>query len=241
MIQAITFDLWNTLIANKSHSEQRVQFFFEFLQEREIFIPFDELKNAYDKKFHFSEVTFEEIEFRHIYTVDRILNVLKEIKTEISKADLDHLRQEFESMMLQDPPQLKDGVKKTLEELVSSYQIGLISNTGVTPGRILSEVLDDHGILDFFDVSVFSDESGFFKPHPKMFKIPLKKLKCKAQNAIHIGDILETDIKGANDYNMFSVWVNNSNKPKPINIQPDYEIQQIYEVVKIVSNHNEEK
>jgi len=236
MIQAITFDLWNTLITNKSHSEQRLQYFFQFLQEREIFIPFEDLKNAYDKKFHFSEVTFEEIEFRHIYTVDRILNVLKEIKTEISKADLEHLRQDFESMMLQDPPQLKEGVKKTLEELVSSYQIGLISNTGVTPGRILSKVLDGHDILDFFDVTVFSDESGFFKPHPKMFKMPLKKLKCKAQNAIHVGDILETDIKGANDYKMYSIWINDSDKPKSIYIQPDYEIQQIYEIVKIVSD-----
>ena len=218
-----------------------MQSFFQFLQEREIFIPFDELKDAYDKKFHFSEVTFEEIKFRHIYTVDRILNVLNEIKAEISKTDLDHLKQDFESMMLQDPPQLKDGVKKTLEELVSSYQIGLISNTGVTPGRILSKVLDSHEILDFFDVTVFSDESGLFKPHPKMFKIPLKKLKCKAQNTIHVGDILETDIKGANDCKMYSVWINDSNKLKSVNIQPDYEIQQIYEVVKIISNHNEEK
>jgi len=138
--------------------------------------------------------------------------------------------------MLQDPPLLKNGVKKTLEELASRYQIGLISNTGVTPGRILSKVLEDHEILNFFDVTVFSDESGFFKPHPKMFKIPLKKLKCKAQNAIHVGDILETDIKGANESKMYSVWINDSNKPKLPNIQPDYEIQQIYETVKIVSD-----
>lgn len=235
MIQAITFDLWNTLISNKHYSEQRVQFFFQFLQEREIFIPFDEFESAFNKKFHFSEVTFEEIEFRHIYTVDRIINVLNEIKAEISKADLNQLKQDFEPMMLLDPPQLKDGVKKTLEELVSNYQIGLISNTGVTPGRILSKVLEDHEILDFFDVTVFSDESGFFKPYPKMFKIPLKKLKCKAQNAIHVGDILETDIKGANDCKMYSVWINDSNITKSINIQPDYEIQHIYEVVKIVN------
>ncbi|MFW9877349.1 MAG: HAD family hydrolase [Candidatus Thorarchaeota archaeon] len=238
MIQAITFDLWNTLIVNKFYSEERLQIFFQFLQEREIFIPFVDLKIAFEEKFHFYEVTFEEIDFRHIYTIDRILNVLREIKIEISKEDLDQLRQEFECIMLQDPPQLKDGVKETLEELVSSYQLGLISNTGVTPGHILSKVLDDHEILDFFDVTVFSDESGFFKPHPKMFKIPLKKLKCNAQNAIHIGDILETDIKGANDCKMYSVWINDTNKPKSINIQPDFEINQIYEVVKILHDLN---
>ena len=236
MIEVITFDLWNTLITNKSYSGQRLQIFFQFLQERDIFITFEELRTAFNSRFHFSEVTFEEIEFRHIKTIDRILNVLKEIKTEISKADLDYLTQELEVMMLQDPPLLKDGVKKTLEELASSYQIGLISNTGVTPGRVLSKVLDDHTILDFFDATVFSDESGFFKPHPNMFKMPLKKLKCKAQNAIHVGDMLETDIKGANDCKMFSVWINDSNIINSINIQPDYEIQHIYEVVKIVSD-----
>ncbi|MFX1531278.1 MAG: HAD family hydrolase, partial [Promethearchaeota archaeon] len=83
---------------------------------------------------------------------------------------------------------------------------------------------------------VFSDESGFFKPHPMMFKIPLEKLKCKAQNAIHVGDRLETDIKGANDYKMYSVWFNDSDNPNSLEIQPDYEIQEIYEVIKIVND-----
>ena len=236
MIEVITFDLWNTLIINKFYSEERLQFFFQFLQDREIFIPFDELRNAYEEKFHFSEVTFEELEFRHIYTIDRILNVLQKINIEISKKNLDLLRIEFESVMLNDPPQLKEGVKKTLEELASRYKIGLISNTGVTPGPILRKVLESHGILNFFDVTVFSDESGYFKPHPIMFKLPLEKLKCKAQNAIHVGDMLETDIKGANDFKMYSVWFNESKSPISLEIKPDYEIQQIYEVIKIVND-----
>ncbi|MFW9941850.1 MAG: HAD family hydrolase [Candidatus Thorarchaeota archaeon] len=234
MIEAITFDLWNTLITNKSYSKERLQFFFQFLQEREIFIPFDELQNAYEERFHFSEVTFEEIEFRHIYTRDRILNVLNEINIEISKTNLDILREELESMMLKDPPQLKQGVKKTLEELAPRYKIGLISNTGVTPGPIIRKILDIHDILDFFDIAVFSDESGFFKPHLSMFKIPLEKLECKAQNAIHVGDMLETDIKGANESKMYSVWINDSNSPKSKTIQPDYEILKIYEIIQIV-------
>ncbi|MFW9873236.1 MAG: HAD family hydrolase [Candidatus Thorarchaeota archaeon] len=239
MVEVITFDLWNTLIANKSYSELRVQFFFQFLQEREVFIPFNELRNAYDKKFHFSEVTFEEIEFRHIYTIDRILNVLKEIKIEISKVNLDLLRQEFESMMLQDPPHLKEGVKKTLEFLSQYYYIGLISNTGVTPGKILNRVLEEYNILQYFDSTVYSDETGLFKPHPKMFKISLEKFKCKPQNAIHIGDLLETDIKGAKDFKMKTIWINDMNSQKSTEIFPDYEIKQISEVIQIVRNLNQ--
>ena len=234
MIQAITFDLWNTLFSNKSYSELRLQLFFRFLKERKISIPFDQFKNAFDAKFHFSEVTFEEIKFHHIYTEERILNVLEEINVKIPQTDVDLLTREFESEMLQDPPPLKKGVKNTLEELAPDYQIGLISNTGVTPGKVLSKVLDEYGILQFFEATIYSDETGLFKPHPKMFEIPLKKFNCSPLNAIHIGDMLETDIKGAKDFKMKTIWLNDRNSPKTTEIFPDYEIKQISGVIQII-------
>ncbi len=234
MIQAITFDLWNTLFTNKSYSEQRIQQFFHFLQEKKIFILFDQIKNAFDAKFHFSEVTFEEIEFHHIYTEERILSVLEEVNVKITQSDVDLLTREFESEMLQDPPPLKKGVKKTLQELAPDYQIGLISNTGVTPGRVLNKVLDEYGILQFFEATIYSDETGLFKPHPKMFEIPLDKFNCRPQNAIHIGDLLETDIKGAKDFKMNTIWLNDINSPKTTEILPDYEIKKISEVIQII-------
>lgn len=234
MIQAITFDLWNTLFSNKSYSEQRIQKFFLFLQERKFFIPFDQFKNAFDDKFHFSAVTFEEIKFHHIYTEDRILSVLEELNIKIPQSDVDLLTREFEPMMLQNPPPLKKGVKKTLEDLSPDYQIGLISNTGVILGKVISKVLDEYGILQFFDATIYSDETGLFKPHPKMFEIPLTKLNCSPLNAIHVGDMLETDIKGAKDYKMHTIWVNDRNYPKSTEIIPDFEIKQISEVIQII-------
>jgi putative hydrolase of the HAD superfamily len=236
MIQAIMFDLWNTLFINKSYSKQRLEHLFQFLQKRQNFLSFDELRSAYNKRFHLSEVTFEEIEFRHIYTEDRISNVLSELNITISKDNMEIIKQDLESQMLQDPPLLKPGVKKTLVELAPNYQIGLISNTGVTPGRILSKLLDVYEILDLFDVKIFSDETGYFKPHPKMFEIPLKKLRCKAQNAIHIGDMLETDVKGANEFQMTSIWFNDANKTESLEIKPNYEIREISEVIQIIKD-----
>jgi len=237
-VEVITFDLWNTLLSNKPYTEKRLQRFFSFLKERKILIPFDQFKKAFNAKFHFSEVTFEEINFQHIYTEERILSVLEEINVKILESDIDLLTREFESMMLQDPPMLKKGVKNTLEELTPDYQIGLISNTGVTPGSILSKVLDEYGILQIFDATIYSDETGLFKPHPKMFEIPLNKFNCSPQNAIHIGDMLETDIKGAKDYKMHTIWLNDSNLPKSTEILPDYEIKQISEVIQIIRDFN---
>lgn len=234
MIQAITFDLWNTLFSPKSYSELRLKQFYQFLQERKIFISFDKFEKAFHTKFHFSEVTFEEIEYRHIYTEDRILRVLESIGVKIPQPDVEMLKKKFESEMLQDPPLLKMGVKKTLEALAPEYNVGLISNTGVTPGKTISSVLEEYNILQYFDLTVYSDEIGLFKPHPKMFEIPLDKFHCSPQNAIHIGDMLETDITGAKDYKMKTIWVNNGNSPKPTVILPDYEIKQISEVIQII-------
>jgi putative hydrolase of the HAD superfamily len=204
------------------------------LEKQEIYIPFNVVENAYHDKFHFEEVTFEDINFHHIYTEERISRVCKELDLKIAEEEIEKLRREFESLMIDDPPLLKFGVMKTLEELAQDYQLGLISNTGVTPGPIISRVLEQYGILQYFDVTIYSDETGLFKPHPKMFEIPLNELNCKATNAIHIGDMIETDVKGANEFDMLSIWINDSNVNNTTDIEPDYEISQIYDAVPII-------
>ncbi|MHA2037841.1 MAG: HAD family hydrolase [Promethearchaeota archaeon] len=234
MIQAIFFDLWNTLFSNKSYSVRRITQFYNFLQERQIFLSFEQFEEAFHSNFHFTEVTFEEIEFRHIYTEERILSVLESIDIKQTSLEVEKLRDILESEMLQDPPKLKIGVEKTLESLSPDYHIGLISNTGVTPGKIISKVLEEYNILHYFDITVYSDETGLFKPHPKMFEMPLAKFNYKPQNTIHIGDGLETDIKGANDMKINSVWINDRNSPNSSDILPDYEISQISEVIQII-------
>jgi len=67
-----------------------------------------------------------------------------------------------------------------------------------------------------------------------MFEIPLEKFNCRPENVIHIGDMLETDIKGAKDCKMKTVWLNDRDSPKSTEILPDYEIKQISEVIQII-------
>ena len=43
--------------------------------------------------------------------------------------------------MLSDSPLLKICVKDTLRDLLKDYKIGLISNSGITPGRVIKKVL----------------------------------------------------------------------------------------------------
>ena len=234
MIQAITFDLWNTLLTNRFYSDLRLEYLTQFLESKKLPYSLDNIEDAFRSAFYLPERNYEEND--HIYTEDRISKMLKILKLDLTKFDSDLIKREFEEVMLRDPPPLKLGVKKTLKVLSSDYKIGLISNTGITPGRVISKVFQEYEIFKFFQVKIYSDEIGYYKPHPILFKTALKKLECSPQNSIHIGDKLETDIKGAKDNNMFTIWFNDSNSLGSENIQPDYEIHEIPEVIQIVKN-----
>lgn len=75
--------------------------------------------------------------------------------------------------------------------------IGLISNTGMTPGFILRQVLRKEGVADFFDVLLFSDEVGVRKPERAIFDMVVEKLRAKSSEVVHIGDDLRSDVWGA--------------------------------------------
>ncbi len=234
MIKLVTFDLWNTIFENKSYMDLRLDYFTHYLGKTQISYSLEDVKNAFNSAFYLSNVNLVEINYRHIYTHERISRLLKALNINVSKSDNKNIEMKFEDIMLKDPPPLKVGAKAALQELSEEYDIGLISNTGITPGHIIKKVLNAYDIDKFFKLTLFSDETGFYKPSSNMFKTALKKLNCKPQNAIHIGDLLETDIKGAKDCNMLTIWFNDSNSSREIEIQPDFEIQQIYDAVPII-------
>ena len=81
-------------------------------------------------------------------------------------------------------------------------KIGIVSN-----GRSVKqwEKIIRLGLQNFFHVVVISEEAGFEKPDSKIFKVALKKLNVKANEAVYVGDTLETDIFGANKSGLISV------------------------------------
>lgn len=236
MIKAITFDLWNTIFENKFYSDFRLNLFILFLKQVQIVYDLQKIKNSFNLAFSLPERKYDENE--HIYTEDRLSKMLEILQIDLTESHKHLIKNLFEKVMLKDPPLLKKGVKQTLEELSSDYKIGLISNTGITPGRIICKVFQGCEILKYFDVKIFSDEVRYYKPHKLIFKTAIESLNCIPQNVIHIGDNLETDIKGAQDFNMYTVWFNESKSPKSESIHPDYEIHEICEVLQIIQKLN---
>ncbi len=238
MIEAISFDLWNTLFENKFYSDIRLKIFTKFLKERKISCSFEDVRSAFNMGLKLSNINLEDINYRHIYTEERVSEVLNILNVRLTNSDKRLITDEFERVMLTEPPSLKTGVKQTLEELSSNYKIGLISNTGITPGSFIKKVFKEYNILNFFQILVFSDEIGFYKPCSILFKTVIKKFNCKPSNIIHIGDILETDVKGAKQCDMKAIWINDSSYLQSEEIKPDYKIKRISESIEIIKRLN---
>jgi putative hydrolase of the HAD superfamily len=101
---------------------------------------------------------------------------------------------------LEYPPEPMPGVADALQALAGrGIRLGIVSNTGRTPGVVLRRILARHGLLRYFDLAgiAYSDEVGFRKPDPRIFVRSLQALGVEPGRALHVGDNPEADVRGA--------------------------------------------
>jgi putative hydrolase of the HAD superfamily len=100
--------------------------------------------------------------------------------------------------VLQLPPELEPRAAEAVRELASRrVALGIVSNTGRTPGVILRRVLEQHDLLRHFTAISYSDEVGYRKPDTEIFRRTLAKLGIEAGDAAHVGDNPIADVRGA--------------------------------------------
>ncbi|MGH7350451.1 MAG: HAD family hydrolase, partial [Candidatus Rokuibacteriota bacterium] len=109
----------------------------------------------------------------------------------------------YVSPVLAYPPDLCPGAAAAVRELAArGVSLGIVSNTGRTPGVILRRVLERHGLLGHFGAISYSDEVGVRKPEPEIFRATLASAGVPAAEAVHIGDNPEADVIGAQGVGM---------------------------------------
>lgn len=82
---------------------------------------------------------------------------------------------------------------EVLAKLKQKYKLALVSNNTAS----VENVLDKFELRNHFNLVLFSFESGLLKSDPKMFQMALKKLKVKPEEALMVGDSVDSDMKGA--------------------------------------------
>jgi putative hydrolase of the HAD superfamily len=99
---------------------------------------------------------------------------------------------------------------------------GLVANSWPDPARLLRADVEAFGLAEQLDVIVFSEEIGFRKPQPEIFLHALGQLGVEPENAMFVGDRLDTDVQGAAQVGMATVqalWFRADDTP---GIEPDF-------------------
>jgi putative hydrolase of the HAD superfamily len=170
----------------------------------------------------------------YISTAEEFIEVYKEINAklwkqyalgEINKVELRHsrFRAAFSHFSIRNNDQLSEefsaeylrlcplkshlipGAKETLTALRISYRLHVITNGFM---EIQQLKIASSGIEDYFDLVLCSEEVGFNKPHPEIFRRGLRLASAKASESVMVGDTYEADIVGAKEVGMHTILFN---------------------------------
>jgi HAD superfamily hydrolase (TIGR01509 family) len=207
IISAVTIDFWNTLVDSSNGPLRRkarndaMRRVFEALHRA-----WDE--DAVNEAFRISYEIFEQRWYGEQRTMraDESVRILWDHLGMDVPSDLhDEVVRRMELSILDGMPQLLPDAAEVLENLAAHRKLALISDTAMSPGSVLRDVLERHGVARYFDAMVFSDETGVSKPHAHAFSTALSRLGADASSSVHIGDIERTDIAGAKSSGMRAI------------------------------------
>jgi putative hydrolase of the HAD superfamily len=237
MIDTVTFDLWNTLISNipqdaHKYRQRRVENLIGVLRQNGREVDSGLLTEAYRKGFekctqiwdeNLDLSTEEQLRIMFGFLDDQGLQpCLQKLMPSLVEA--------YVSPLLEEPPVLIEGAREILAHAKSrGYKVGLICNTGTTPGRTIRLLLQRLEMIDLFDVTTFSNELGIRKPDPRIFLQALRQLKSSPGNSAHVGDLIDVDVLGAKNVGMISVHYNPELIPCD-DVGPDLAITRLMEL-----------
>jgi len=208
----VTFDLWETLIFDDPDSDEargrmRCKGLQSVLAEHEIQLAIEDLYRAYDQSGPRFQVTWD---------TNEEVPILEQIKMIVESAAgksitlgapwAKVLEDAYVNPILAIPPKLSKDAPTVLAAVRSrGYKIGLISNTGRSPGNALRKLLNDFDVLKFFEATVFSNEVGRRKPDITIFDRAAQLLGAQNRDVVHVGDNPKADFWGARNAGMRAI------------------------------------
>jgi len=214
MIEAVTFDFWDTIAIDDSDepkraamglpskAESRIQLFAARVAKNHPNVSYEQAAAAYQ---HANRNFSDEWHTQHrtpgvasrLYDAYDFLGLRPEPgKFAELMREVDELVREIEDMEVRIPPDFAPGIHNALELLGQQYKLGIISDTIHTTGRGLRYLLQHQGLLQYFRYFIFSDEVGASKPDAKVFRQAALGMQTAPSEMVHIGDRESNDIAG---------------------------------------------
>ncbi|MDA0232135.1 MAG: HAD family hydrolase [Chloroflexi bacterium] len=242
---AVTLDLWLTLIAERDGTQRSMRRYeARALLANEVLIGHGVgvgRSALADANRRISELVTADhdlgIDLEFSNRVGQMLSLVEEdLPERLGEAGLAEVAAAIDRAFLESPPHFLPGAKDVLAHLYQlDVKVALISNTGMTSATAYREWFGREGVLEFFDHLAFSNEVACAKPSPDIFCPTLGRLNVLAENSLHIGDNLLTDVSGAAGVGMKTGWISGYDDREPI-VPPDYTLESVSELPAVVEH-----
>lgn len=125
---------------------------------------------------------------------------------------------------------LVPGAVELLEYLRPRYNMYILSN-GFK--ELQSRKMQTAGIDKYFDALILSEDIGVNKPDSRLYEYAMQKTASKPEESLMIGDMFDTDIVGAANFGIDSIYFNPKGKTgHPFT--PTYEVTRLLEIKEIL-------
>lgn len=212
-IQAVTFDCWHTLIYDTPDDDmmrgaRRLQRVRQVLRRLHVPVSENVLEEAHEAVWkRLGEVWATNVDVTIREQVSLFLQCCgPAARAQFRENEWAELESAYVDAFDDVPPRVVDDAVDVLDRVRrSGYRLGLLCNTGRTPGAALRRFLGAQGMLSFFDTLLFSDETLERKPSPVAFAHALENLSATPTRAVHIGDDPVLDVFGAKQAGLWAI------------------------------------
>jgi len=223
MLRAVTFDLWQTLLLDTAEGLRgarcdRIRGIAAVLRREGLAVTVPAVDQAYDEVGERLETIWKAQHDVGSRGQVRILLEALGIEGSVPSEGpvMDALVEAYRHPILRWLPVANARANEVLADLTArGLRLGLICNTGRTPGSMLRQVLDRLGLKGHLSVLTFSDEVGLRKPHPEIFVRTLDALGVLPAETAHVGDDITTDVAGARGIGMRAIHLCHASSASP--------------------------
>lgn len=213
MLKAIAFDLWETLITDLpeiAHRQEaaRIEGLSAVLGAGGHALSHDAVAAAHRETWHHCWALYWSRD-RDVSSRGQVCHFLELVGVDHRSQDESFLRsceEAYGRPALDHPPVLVEGAREVVGEARAlGLSVGVISNTGRTPGWALRRLVGDLGLGASIDAMVFSNEHGECKPLRSIFERMRAEIACEFEEMMFVGDNLFADVWGAQQCGMEAV------------------------------------
>ena len=225
MIKGVVFDLDNTLLDFMKMKEFAVKAAIKGMIEAG-------LKVNEDKSYIEINSIYEEFGWENQKVFDVFLEKsIGHVDNKILAAGIVAYRRAREANLMAYP-----NVNKTLLALSKSgIKLGVVSDA---PSREAWMRIYYLNLYHYFDVVITYDDSGERKPSPIPFQLALDGMGLRPEETIMIGDWPERDVVGAQQIGMKTAFARYGDTFGTVNSGADWDLNDIYQLVDIINEHN---